>query len=177
MIEYLQKRNPSVPGIIYKIDPPIVRKLEHVTKYWKQIIKETSIIDIYSDIDLTNVPISIDHFVPWSYVAHDELWNLIPTTKAINSSKSNNLPDWDMYAEKMFELQYKALQYSRINEFTEKLFVDALNENVNDRRIRYTLYKENQDKNEFINQLKDIINPIYNDAKNLGFNQWKANYE
>ncbi|MBE5919975.1 MAG: hypothetical protein E7272_09045 [Pseudobutyrivibrio ruminis] len=24
--------------------------------------------------------ISIDHFVPWSYVAHDEMWNLNPTT-------------------------------------------------------------------------------------------------
>lgn len=46
---------------------------------------------------LNDKNISIDHFVPWSYVAHDELWNLTPTTRSINSSKSNNLPDWNRY--------------------------------------------------------------------------------
>ncbi|MDY5576621.1 MAG: HNH endonuclease domain-containing protein [Lachnospiraceae bacterium] len=40
---------------------------------------------------MTENDISIDHFVPWSYVAHDEMWNLNPTTKSINSSKRNNL--------------------------------------------------------------------------------------
>ena len=33
MIEYLQRRNPSVPGIINKIDSPQVRQLEKVRKY------------------------------------------------------------------------------------------------------------------------------------------------
>ena len=48
-------------------------------------------------LELVDQKISVDHFVPWQYVAHDELWNLHPTTKSINSSKSNNLPVWDRY--------------------------------------------------------------------------------
>ncbi len=118
-IEYLQKRNPSVPGIIYKIDPPQKRKLEHATRYWKEVIRETEIRDIYCDVSLNDVPISIDHFVPWSYVAHDELWNLTPTTRNINSSKSNNLPNWEKYFDKMCELQYRAFEVSRSNNRIE----------------------------------------------------------
>lgn len=37
--------------------------------------------------------ISIDHYVTWSFVLHDELWNLIPTFKNINSYKGNNIPN------------------------------------------------------------------------------------
>jgi len=50
--------------------------------------------------------ISIDHFVPWSYVAHDEMWNLNPTTKSINSFKSNKLPDWNTYFKRLAMLEY-----------------------------------------------------------------------
>lgn len=172
MIEYLQKRNPSVPGVIYKIDPPHERKLEYVKRYWKRIIEHTEIRDIYSNSDLRNAPLSIDHFVPWSYVAHDELWNLIPTTKSINSSKSNNLPNWDKYVNKLCDLQYKAFQISCSNEDMKKLFNKCLDEHVNDANIRHTLYKIDQSKEEFSGILKNIIEPVYMAAKNLGFSEW-----
>lgn len=174
MIEYLQKRNPSVPGIIYKIDPPQERELAGVIKYWKQILEQTQIRDIYSDTILNGNPISIDHFVPWSYVAHDELWNLTPTTKSINSSKSNNLPDWDKYIDKFCELQYIAFEASHSNDLTKKLFNDCLDKYVNDMNIKRSLYKSDQGKTEFVNHLKDIIEPVYNAAKNLGFSEWRA---
>ncbi|MCT7964635.1 hypothetical protein NG791_28570, partial [Laspinema sp. D1] len=48
---------------------------------------------IYSGTILTPNNISIDHYLPWSYVAHDRLWNLVPTLPEINSSKSNKLPN------------------------------------------------------------------------------------
>ena len=102
MILYLQRRNPSVPGIADKIVPPQERKLEKVKKYWKLILTLAPVKEIYGENVLTEKDISIDHFVPWSYVAHDEMWNLNPTTKSINSSKSNNLPDWDTYFERIF---------------------------------------------------------------------------
>lgn len=177
MIEYLQKRNPSVPGIIYKIDPPQARKLEHAIRYWKEVIQETEIRDIYCDVPLNGVPISIDHFIPWSYVAHDELWNLTPTTRNINSSKSNNLPNWGKYADKMCELQYRAISISHNNQKIEKLFNDCLDEYVNDPNIRNILYEKKQNKNDFINHLKDIIEPVYISAKNLGFNEWQVKNE
>ena len=60
--------------------------------------------------ELTEKDISIDHFVPWSYVANDEIWNLHPTTKSINSAKSNNLPRWEAYFKKLSALEYQSYQ-------------------------------------------------------------------
>ena len=51
---------------------------------------------------------SLDHFLPWSFVAHDRIWNLVPTVPAINSTKSNVLPD-EHYVEKLAEYQHKGL--------------------------------------------------------------------
>ena len=34
---------------------------------------------------------SIDHLIPWSYIYHDDLWNLVCTHRSCNSSKSNRL--------------------------------------------------------------------------------------
>ena len=89
LIRYLQNKNPSVPGIADKIEAPVARDIDRVRKYWKLIIQiEPSLKDIYGEVVLADENISVDHFVPWQYVAHDELWNLHPTTKSINSSKS-----------------------------------------------------------------------------------------
>ena len=172
MVEYLQKRNPAVPGIVNKIDPPQTRNLNHVIDYWKEIINETKVYDIYSDKDLSNISISIDHFVPWSYVAHDELWNLTPTTRNINSSKSNNLPDWDKYFTKLSKLQYRAYRISFENHVIGKLFQNCLDEYVNDINIRHNLYKPDQEEYEFTNRLEEVIKPVYVAATNLGFNKW-----
>lgn len=108
MIKYLQKRNPSVPGIADKLYPPQERKLDRIKKYWKMILSIEQVRDIYGGQILNEKDMSIDHFVPWSYVAHDEMWNLNPTTKSINSSKSNNLPEWDMYFEKLARQEYQS---------------------------------------------------------------------
>ncbi|MBS5284375.1 MAG: hypothetical protein KHY46_10980 [Clostridiales bacterium] len=35
---------------------------------------------------------SIDHFVPRSYISNDKLWNLPPLRRSLNSSKNNRLP-------------------------------------------------------------------------------------
>ena len=33
----------------------------------------------------------IDHFVPWSYITNDEMWNLMPVDATIKSSKKDKL--------------------------------------------------------------------------------------
>ena len=104
MIMYLQRRNPSVPGIADKLYPPQERKLEKVQKYWKLLLTMQPVTEIYGHQLLSEKDVSIDHFVPWSYVAHDEFWNLHPTTRSINSSKSNFLywPKLNTYPMKCF---------------------------------------------------------------------------
>ena len=71
LIQYLQNKNPSVPGIADKIEAPISRDIERVRKYWELIVQiDPSLRDIYGDILLKDEKISVDHFVPWQYVAH-----------------------------------------------------------------------------------------------------------
>lgn len=123
LIQYLQNKNPSVPGIADKIEAPISRDIERVRKYWKLIIQiDSSLRDIYGDILLKDEKISVDHFVPWQYVAHDELWNLHPTTKSINSSKSNSLPLWELYFNSLGEIEYRAYELKNQNETLAREF-------------------------------------------------------
>ena len=66
LIQYLQRRNPSVPGIADKLGTPKSRDIERVRDYWKLIIDiRTDIKDIYGHIGLAGEKISVDHFVPW----------------------------------------------------------------------------------------------------------------
>lgn len=172
MVEYLQKRNPAVPGIVNKIDPPQARNLEKVKKYWKEIIKVSDIHDIYDDEELKGKTISIDHFVPWSYVAHDELWNLTPTTRSINSSKSNNLPNWNQYFDKLSSSEYMAYCLKNDYDHINKLFEECCKDHVNDMDVYHKLYKDGLTELEFHNRLKEIVEPVYTAAKNLGFREW-----
>ena len=110
--------------------------------------------------------------MPWSYVAHDELWNLHPTTKAINSSKSNNLPEWDLYFPKLAEQEYSAYrqiwQYDKVHD----LFDKCQNEHLNNQEIRFRLYKQGLDRASFEGQLEEVLYPVYQAAKNSGFKEW-----
>ena len=35
---------------------------------------------------------AIDHFLPWSFVLDDKLWNLVPSCRGCNSDKSDSIP-------------------------------------------------------------------------------------
>jgi len=93
-LKYMQQRNPKIPNVVNKLFMPQQRDyLTQQTKYWKTILDNQDIECIYSKVKLNKDDISLDHYIPWSFVAHDQLWNLIPTTQAVNYSKSDNLPD------------------------------------------------------------------------------------
>lgn len=172
MILYLQKRNPSVPGIADKLYPPQERKLEKVKKYWKMLITLHPVTEIYGKVLLTDKDISIDHFVPWSYVAHDEFWNLHPTTKSINSRKSNTLPDWDTYFPLLARLEY--LSYKMIWKYDalHNEFEKCAKEHLNSDEIRRKLYRKELDYISFSGELEEVIQPVYQSAKNCGFKNW-----
>jgi len=64
LVEYLQRRNPNVSGVIDKLYPPQERKLEYIQKYWKLIMTVRPVVEIYGNGMLNEKDISIDHFVP-----------------------------------------------------------------------------------------------------------------
>lgn len=172
MIIYLQRRNPSVPGISDKLYPPQERKLEKVKKYWKLVNDINPIHEIYDGKEITRKNISIDHFVPWSYVAHDEFWNLHPTTRSINSSKGNCLPDWEHYFPLFAELEYISYKliwkYDQVHDEFDKCARDHLNSP----EIAYKLYRADIERGEFTYQLSEVMYPVYKSAKNCGFKSW-----
>ncbi len=173
LIHYLQKRNPSVPGIADKLSAPHSRDINRVREYWKKIIiRKPEITDIYGQVKLTDKPISVDHFVPWQYVAHDELWNLHPTTRSINSSKSNGLPDWNLYFEPLCKLEYVSYTLSKEDSVIAVEFEKIAKYHLNNDEIRRSLYCNGLTEDGFRERLNNVISPVYNAAMNTGFKQW-----
>ncbi len=172
IITYLQKRNPSVPGIAEKLYPPRERKLQKVIRYWRMLMDLQPVHEIYCHKIVTSEELSIDHFVPWSYVAHDEFWNLHPTTKRINSSKSNQLPDWETYFPLFAEQEYVSYQMIWNYEEVHREFEKCAEEHLNNLEIRHRLYRKGLSRQEFQGQLREVLLPVYNGAKNSGFGNW-----
>ncbi|MBE5906372.1 MAG: hypothetical protein E7277_06195 [Lachnospiraceae bacterium] len=173
LIQYLQNKNPSVPGIAEKIEAPVARDIERVRKYWKQIVQvDPSLRDIYGAELLKDVTISVDHFVPWQYVAHDELWNLHPTTRSINSSKSNLLPSWKMYFEPLGNIEYRAYELKAKNESIAREFKKIAPYHLNNQEIRNQLYADGLTRDAFLERLEHVIKPVYETAQTLGFKEW-----
>ncbi len=174
LIQYLQNKNPSVPGIADKLEARASRDIDRVRKYWRLIIQiEPTLRDIYGEIALENENISIDHFVPWQYVAHDELWNLHPTTKSINSSKSNSLPSWKLYFNSLGELEYRAYELKAQNDIIAHEFWKIAPYHLNNQEIRNQLYEDGLDKSSFIGRLEHVIKPVYEAAQMSGFKEWE----
>ena len=173
MIRYLQRRNPNVPGIADKLSPPMERNLDKVKKYWKLILSLEPVHEIYGDQLLTSKDISVDHFVPWSYVAHDEFWNLSPTTRSINSSKSNNLPDWDIYFKKLVTIEYQSYRLIWQYDEVHKEFEKCAKEHINNDEIRERIYREGLSLAEFADGLESVVSPVYKAARDCGFTNWE----
>lgn len=168
LVRYLESRNPNVQGISSKILPPQKRDLSTAKQFWNIVLQNQTIECIYSseifDVEST---VSIDHFVPWSFVAHDYLWNLSPTTKSINSSKSDNLPKLDLYLSKFTKIQFEAFNIvltakkPKLLEDYVLLFQDS------------TAAIANLSENDFRTKLEKHIIPLSEIASNIGF---KANW-
>ncbi|WP_341463810.1 HIT domain-containing protein [Segatella bryantii] len=109
---FLQSKNPNLPNISGKLLRPEEREpLTRQKKFWNKVIEIGGPIRcIYKDTPLRRNEYDLDHFIPWSFVSHNQNWNLIPADGSFNSSKSNRIPDLDYYLPKMAKVQHKALR-------------------------------------------------------------------
>lgn len=120
LTRYLQARNPGVPGIVEKLDAPTERDLGTARQFlssFRDHLRRSGtpslFRDIYSGLALPDgLPFSVDHFVPWSFVAHDQFWNLVPVSLATNSSKRDSIPDLDRYAGPLARFHWGALHFA-----------------------------------------------------------------
>ena len=93
-LKYMQARNPNVPNVAGKLFPPEQRQtLKRQSELWRLAIGHASIRCSYSNALLDPSDFELDHYVPWSFVAHDQMWNLAPAMSKANQSKGNAIPD------------------------------------------------------------------------------------
>ncbi len=169
LTEFLQKRNPNVPNLPSKLIKPIQRdSLIKQHKYWNNYIETIGNLKcIYTGKTLLPKNYDLDHFVPWSFVSHNLLWNLIPADSSINSSKSNNLPPLDIYLKPFSHIQQDALK---------TLYEKNPNDNIlEDYLIVYDSVSDlvRLSENDFYSVFRKTFSPMIQTAENMGFKIWQ----
>jgi hypothetical protein len=165
-LQYMQKCNQAVPAISSKLFPPQGRdSLKAQVEYWKTAIRHGDLKCIYSGESLRPEKVSLDHYLPWSFVAHDQLWNLIPTLPEVNSSKSDHLPA-SVYFDSFVRLQHQGLVITnkRIEEQKWDKYIEPF---VADLKISDKL--DLLDLHKLRRAYDAILLPMLKLAKTLGF--------
>ncbi len=166
---FLQTRNPNVPAIPNKLIRPETRSsLTKQHDYWDMVMEIGGPIHcIYTNKLLHPKAYELDHFIPWSFVTHDLLWNLIPSDGSINSSKNNKLPEMELYLPKLADIQHYALQTVINGNKTPKVLEDYIS-------LGYTARELADMSNEQFREVYNkTFNPISQIATNMGFETWK----
>ena len=163
---FLQAKNPNVPNISGKLLRPEEREpLTMQKKFWNKVIELGGAINcIYTGNPLGVNEFDLDHFMPWSFVSHNQNWNLIPADGSFNSSKSNRIPDLDYYLPKMADIQHNALRLylpvcSKRDAIVNEYF--ALGVSPQD-----LMAMTNE---EFLNTYRRTFSPLSQMAVNMGF--------
>lgn len=169
LLKYLQNRNPNVPNISSKLIKPNIRNsLSRQRKFWKIVLYEVKTFKcIYTSKNLTlETTFDIDHFIPWSFVSHDQMWNLLPADSSINSSKSNKLPSIERYFDEFAKIQFQAIKIVALRKPNNKFLEDYL--------VMGTSINEiiNKPFDKFRDDFYKVINPLIQIASNSGFEFW-----
>ena len=174
-VKWLQNNNPDVPGLVYKLAPlnDKMRKLSNVRKLWTSIMDIHEIHDVFTEDIIEADEFDVDHFVPWSFVMNDELWNLMPMDSSLNSSKSNKLPKWDPFFKKFAENQF--IMYEEINskEVIRKLFEKCYRDNLHSIWANQELYRVGNSRDAFFRILESNMKPVYDSARRQGYQMWE----
>jgi hypothetical protein len=156
---FLQSKNPNVPAIPSKLIKPAVRNNLNAqrTKFWDLVLEvRGSVKCIYTGKRLTIGNYAVEHFIPYNFVSHDLIWNLIPADISFNSSKSDKLPPLEKYFNPFFDLQKVAIEIVKEKSPKNKFLEDYL-----------TIFPElnNLTKEKF----RERIQPLITIASNNGF--------
>ena len=173
-VKWLQNNNPEVPGLVYKLTPmdEKTRKLKNVRNLWQGIMEIQEIRDVFTGQPVKKKKYDIDHFIPWTFVMNDELWNLMPMDSSLNSSKSNRLPKWNPFFKSFAGNQY--LMYRMIYENAEiyDRFKRCYKDNLHSIWAGQELYRKGNSKETFYNILEKNMMPVYDSARRQGYEIW-----
>ena len=91
LARFLSKLN-TVPHIVEKVERDAAKR-GSLAPFAAQLRALGESACFYCDASLDVGVSTIDHFIPWTFVFEDRLWNLVPACRVCNSSKSDRLPD------------------------------------------------------------------------------------
>ena len=173
-VKWLQNNNPEVPGLVYKLLPmdEKMRKLGKVRKLWEGILPLHPIPDVFTGKPIQLGRYDIDHFIPWSFIMNDELWNLMPMDSSLNSSKSNRLPKWDPFFHRFSENQFVLYQLIHGKPEIHRLFEQCWRDNLHSIWAGQELYRPGNSKETFETILRKNMMPVYDSAKRQGYEIW-----
>ena len=178
-VKWLQNNNPEVPGLIYKLAPldEKMRKLSHVRKLWDGILDLHIVNDVFTDIPIDRTQYDVDHFIPWSFVMNDELWNLMPMDSSLNSVKSNRLPDWNDFFIRFAKNQFIMYEMIYEKEGIRKLFEACYRDNLHSIWANQELYRKGNSDVEFYGILEKNMRPVYDSARRQGYDVWDRRFK
>ena len=168
---FLQVRNPNVPNIPGKLVKKEERNsLSAQHKFWNTAMNHgLDVRCLYTGNKLKERSYDLDHFIPWSFVSHDLLWNLMPADPSINSSKSNRLPDLELYLPKLAIMHQATLQINLETGKQNKLLEDYLSLGHTPQEI------VSMDREHLLDCFFQTFTPMHQIALNMGFEIWKIN--
>ena len=164
LVQFLQRRNPNIPSISQKLALHSRESLTSQRILWIEFMRMNgTILDYVSRQPVVVENFQLDHFIPWSFVLHNQIWNLIPLSQNSNLKKSDSLPDLDDSLEIFIETQFEFHQW--LNKHPER---QTLGE--------YSYVFKNEmpySKTEFISELERTITPLWFQAASLGYPVYK----
>jgi hypothetical protein len=165
-LKFMQQRNPAVPNLQSKLFPDFVRLSMHTQlSFWKQTAERIPLRCVYSRQIIQVDRMTLDHFIPWSFVAHNRLWNLIPVPKSVNSSKSNNLPSIEKYLDRLVGLQIQALHLNK-----EMMTQEQWNNLIEPYQLDLGISSDHIFHKETLKgRYKATMSPLVDIASNMGF--------
>ena len=172
-VKWLQTNNPEVPGLVYKLSPldEKMRKLTQVRKLWAGVLECQPVYDVFTHRPLEK-DYDMDHFIPWSFVMNDELWNLMPIDPGLNSAKSNLLPRWDPFFPYFAGNQFILYELTQSNPHIRDLYEKCFRDNLHSIWAQQELYRPGNTREEFFHILAKNMQPVYDSARRQGYAVW-----
>jgi hypothetical protein len=117
----------------------------------------------YTGKKLTTGNYAVEHFIPFSFVTHDLIWNLIPADSSFNASKNDKLPSLNTYFDSFYNIQKTALDIIKAKAPSNKYLEDYLT-------IFSNLDVANDSPGNFSREnFKNRLQPLITIASNNGF--------
>ena len=173
---YLQARNPNVPNIASKVMREQKRaSLKRQRDFWNEAIGVREHMNcIYTGEPIqAGAKFDLDHFLPWRFVAHDRLWNLVPIVNRhgelrLNSSKSDKLPDLDRFLPRLANEHLVSIKALLDRGIKPTILEDYADLGIG---IETSDFKSMSGEN-FLEVFEKTYTPMTMIAKNMGFEQW-----